>query len=125
MSIKSAPLVLCASAAAFMAANPAFAQDAEDDVVRLGAITVTAQRVEENLQDVPLSITTLGGEKLDNLKASGADVRFLSARAPSVIAESSFGRAFTFVALAIPISISIPRSRCRWCTIISLTKIPS
>ena len=45
-------------------------------------------------QDVPISITTVSGEKLDNIKAGGADIRFLSARAPSVIAESSFGRAF-------------------------------
>ena len=62
--------------------------------VRLNAVTVTAQRVEENIQDVPISITTISDEKLNNLKASGADVRFLSARVPSVIAESSFGRAF-------------------------------
>jgi iron complex outermembrane receptor protein len=61
---------------------------------RLPAVTVTAQKIEENLQDVPISITTVAGEKLDVLKSSGADVRFLSARVPSVIAESSFGRAF-------------------------------
>lgn len=61
---------------------------------RLAPVTVTATRVEENLQDVPVSISTLSGEKLDTLKASGADVRFLSARVPSVVAESSFGRAF-------------------------------
>ena len=71
------------------------AQTTEDeDVARLGTVTVTAQRVEEDLQEVPISITTLSDEKLDTLKASGADVRFLSARVPSVIAESSFGRAF-------------------------------
>ncbi len=78
---------------AFLA--PAHAQTAEgDSVARLGTVTVTAQRVEEDLQDVPISITTLSDEKLDTLKSSGADVRFLSARVPSVIAESSFGRAF-------------------------------
>ncbi len=65
-----------------------------DGEARLGTVTVTAQKVEEDLQDVPLSITTLADEKLDTLKASGADIRFLSARVPSVIAESSFGRAF-------------------------------
>jgi len=75
--------------------TPALAQTAEDDsVARLGTVTVTAQRVEEDLQDVPISITTLSDEKLDTLKSSGADVRFLSARVPSVVAESSFGRAF-------------------------------
>ena len=75
--------------------TPAFAQAAaEEATARLGTVTVTAQRVEENLQEVPISISTLSDEKLDTLKSSGADVRFLSARVPSVIAESSFGRAF-------------------------------
>ncbi|NBC21310.1 MAG: TonB-dependent receptor, partial [Alphaproteobacteria bacterium] len=41
-----------------------------------------------------ISLTALETATIDNLKASGADVRFLSARVPSVIAESSFGRAF-------------------------------
>lgn len=72
----------------------ALAEDATDQEARLSTITVTAQKVEENLQDVPISITTVSDEKLDVLKSSGADIRFLSARVPSVIAESSFGRAF-------------------------------
>ena len=72
---------------------PALAQDIDAEA-RLPSVTVTAQRVEENIQDVPISITTIADEKLDVLKSSGADVRFLSARVPSVIAESSFGRAF-------------------------------
>ncbi|MCI4645472.1 MAG: TonB-dependent receptor [Hyphomonadaceae bacterium] len=76
-------------------ALPANAQTPEADAEnRLGTVTVTAQKVEENIQDVPISITTVSDEKLTNLKASGADVRFLSARVPSVIAESSFGRTF-------------------------------
>ena len=75
-------------------AAPAFAQDDDDAARRLDPVVTTAQRVEQDAQDVPISITTVSDEKLDNLKASGADVRFLSARVPSVIAESSFGRAF-------------------------------
>ncbi|MEM7767141.1 MAG: TonB-dependent receptor, partial [Pseudomonadota bacterium] len=81
------------AAALAVTGGTAIAQEADDEA-RLGTITVTAQRVEENLQDVPISVSTLAGEKLDNLKAGGADIRFLSARVPSVIAESSFGRAF-------------------------------
>ena len=72
--------------------SPAFAQD--DTEARLSTVTVNAQRVEENLQDVPVSVTQIADEKLNVLKSGGADVRFLSARVPSVIAESSFGRAF-------------------------------
>ena len=78
---------------ALVAAPIAIAQG-EDAETRLGTVTVSAQRVEENLQDVPVSVTNLADEKLDVLKSGGADVRFLSARVPSVIAESSFGRAF-------------------------------
>lgn len=71
------------------------AQQAEDGTqVRLPSVLTTAQRVEENAQAVPISITTLADDKLETLKAGGADIRFLSARVPSVIAESSFGRAF-------------------------------
>ncbi|MEO0713418.1 MAG: TonB-dependent receptor [Pseudomonadota bacterium] len=93
MTIKSTLLLAGASSIALTFAAPATAQEADDEA-RLSTVTVTAQRVEENLQDVPISITAVGGEKLDNLKASGADVRFLSARVPSVVAESSFGRTF-------------------------------
>ncbi|HPF22060.1 MAG TPA: TonB-dependent receptor [Hyphomonas sp.] len=86
--------LLGTSALALAFASPALADEAPDLESRLTTVTVTAQKVEENLQDVPISITTVADEKLDVLKSSGADIRFLSARVPSVIAESSFGRAF-------------------------------
>ena len=90
LQISSASLIL-----AGLAATPALAQsDSETDARRLDPVVTTAQRVEQDAQDVPISITTVAGEKLDNIKAGGADIRFLSARVPSVIAESSFGRAF-------------------------------
>jgi len=57
-------------------------------------IVVTAQKREENVQEVPLAITTLGEEEIALLTAGGADVRFISARVPSLLVESSFGRAF-------------------------------
>jgi iron complex outermembrane recepter protein len=62
--------------------------------VAVGEIVVTARKVEENIQDVPISISTLQGEDLDILTTGGADVRALSGRVPSLIMESSFGRAF-------------------------------
>ncbi len=76
-------------------ATPAAAQDspaAEDG--GLSDIIVTAQRREENLQDVPISITAVSGDKLDAIGAGGQDVRALSARVPSLVVESSFGRTF-------------------------------
>ncbi|NBC19841.1 MAG: TonB-dependent receptor, partial [Alphaproteobacteria bacterium] len=78
---------------ALACAAPAAAQSQIEDEARLETVMVTAQKVEEDLQDVPVSLTALETATIDNLKASGADVRFLSARVPSVIAESSFGRA--------------------------------
>ncbi|MEM7328099.1 MAG: TonB-dependent receptor [Pseudomonadota bacterium] len=78
-----------------LATSPALAQATDEDGARrLDPVVTTAQRVEQDAQDVPISITTVAGEELNNLKAGGADIRFLSARVPSVIAESSFGRAF-------------------------------
>jgi len=96
MSHKSSlKLTTAAIIVAGLATAPSMAQDADNtDARRLDPVVTTAQRVEQDAQDVPISITTVSGEKLDNIKAGGADIRFLSARVPSVIAESSFGRAF-------------------------------
>lgn len=88
LSRSSFCLALLASTAA-----PAFAQDAPASD-GLSDIIVTAQRREENLQDVPISITAVSGEKLDAMAAAGADVRFLAGRVPSLMVESSFGRTF-------------------------------
>lgn len=91
----SLKLISTAAIITGLASAPALAQDADEaDARRLDPVVTTAQRVEQDAQDVPISITTVAGEKLANIKAGGADIRFLSARVPSVIAESSFGRAF-------------------------------
>lgn len=85
-------------AAAVMLALPsmALAQDADEQngARTLDTITVTAQRRVENIQDVPMAITTVDREKLDAITASGEDVRVLSGRLPALNIESSFGRAF-------------------------------
>jgi len=64
------------------------------DAVTLDALEVTAQRKVENIQDVPISISALSGEKLSVFASGAGDVRFLSGRVPSLNIESSFGRAF-------------------------------
>jgi iron complex outermembrane receptor protein len=61
---------------------------------RLETVVVTAERRSENIKNVPISISTLSGEKLDVLNSGGQDIRFLAARVPSLNIESSFGRAF-------------------------------
>ena len=82
--------------AAGLPISSVFAQDAKPatEVGKLDAITVTAERRAENIKDVPNSISTLSGEKLDVINSSGQDVRALSGRVPSLNIESSFGRAF-------------------------------
>ncbi|WP_394001480.1 TonB-dependent receptor [Luteimonas sp. WGS1318] len=77
----------------------AFAQSADpvaspQSAATLDAVQVTAQRRVENIQDVPVSITTLDAEKLGVLGSGGTDIRFLSGRVPSLNIESSYGRAF-------------------------------
>jgi iron complex outermembrane receptor protein len=61
---------------------------------KLEAVTVTAERRSENLQDVPSSVSTLGGDVLEAINTGGQDLRGLSGRVPSLQIESSFGRAF-------------------------------
>jgi iron complex outermembrane receptor protein len=67
---------------------------AEQGQKRLDVVIVTAQRRAENIRDVPMSITTLSGDRLDNLTAGGQDIRFLSGRSPSLSVESDYGRSF-------------------------------
>ncbi|RPE81860.1 TonB-dependent receptor [Vulcaniibacterium tengchongense] len=95
-ALAAAIALLLPTQAAF-AQDPAPAQDPAaptDTAATLDAVQVTAQRKVENIQDVPVSISTLSGETLDVLGSSGTDIRFLSGRVPSLNIESSFGRAF-------------------------------
>jgi iron complex outermembrane receptor protein len=57
-------------------------------------VIVTAQKRSENINDVPVSVTAISGDKLEAFRSSGGDVRVLSARVPSLVLESSFGRTF-------------------------------
>ena len=77
-------IVLLASTA-LCAAGPAFAQDAASQ--GNDTIVVTALKREQNLQDVPLAITAMGTEQLDELQVSQLQdvVKFL----PSVSIQTS------------------------------------
>ena len=70
------------------------ANEETEDVVQLEDIVVTARKREQRSFEVPLSVSTLQGEKFDTIRSSGMDVRFLSNRTPSLQIESSFGRIF-------------------------------
>ena len=99
---------LCAAAGAAIAASlsaaPVMAQDTdlqgtnlqgtETEERGVDTIVVTAQRREENLQDVPVSVSAINQDALTAINSSGADIRALSGRVPSLLVESSFGRTF-------------------------------
>jgi iron complex outermembrane receptor protein len=59
----------------------------------LEEIIVTAQKREESLQDVPISVATMQGESLNALFSGSEDILALSGRVPGLYAESSNGRA--------------------------------
>ena len=88
-------LAVCAGFGVLISTPGGFASaQSGDDATRLQPVIVTAQRVEQDRAEVPVTVSVLGPETLRTLAASGADIRALSARVPSVVAESSFGRAF-------------------------------
>ena len=57
-------------------------------------IIVTAQRIEENVQNIPVSVGIIDRQELAVINTGGADIRGLSGRVPSLNIESSFGRTF-------------------------------
>ena len=70
------------------------ADEQTEENIMMEEVVVTAQKREQRSFDVPLSVSTVRGEKFDTLRSSGMDVRFLSNRTPSLQMESSFGRVF-------------------------------
>jgi len=60
--------------------------------LELEEIIVTAQRRQENLQEVPISVTAMGGERLTALFEGGETILALATRMPGLYAESSNGR---------------------------------
>ncbi|MFD2580565.1 TonB-dependent receptor [Novosphingobium colocasiae] len=73
-SLPSPSLVALALSLSLAVVNPAFAQDTASETAStssesegIGDIVVTAQRREQNLQQVPISITAVSGDKLRDL----------------------------------------------------------
>ncbi|GAA3730142.1 iron complex outermembrane receptor protein [Sphingorhabdus rigui] len=94
-SIMASSVAIAVATTSLFIAPAAFAQDeAAQNSAALGEIVVTAQRREENLQDVPLSVTAVSGDQLGAITAGGVDIRGISGRVPSLLVESSFGRTF-------------------------------
>ncbi len=83
---------LAAAIAMALPLPAAIAQETPAATASLGEIIVTAQRRSENIQDVPLSVAALEGERLSAMFEGGGDIQVLAARVPSLYAESSNGR---------------------------------
>ncbi len=84
-------LSLFATSAALVLSQGATAQDEFEGI--LDEIVITAQKREESLQEVPISVATLQGDRLDVLFSGSEDILALSGRVPGLYAESSNGRA--------------------------------
>jgi iron complex outermembrane receptor protein len=88
---KLASIALCVATA--LQANHVLAQDTSEKDSVLEKITVTAQKRVQSIQDVPISIATLSGEKFESIFSGGEDIIALAVRVPGLYAESSNGRA--------------------------------
>jgi iron complex outermembrane receptor protein len=98
MKISKKSLLRLSISMAFASFIPFTTVSAQDEGARndlaLEEVIVTAQKTEQNLQDVPMSITAMSGDALDEIRSGGSDIRFISGRVPSLIVESDFGRVF-------------------------------
>jgi len=99
LAIPFAVLVMLAIGAPAIAQEEATeaqeAPSAEEGMrVVVEEIVVTAQKREEDVQDVPVAMSVLRATDLEVLTVGTPDVQILSGRVPSLVLESSFGRAF-------------------------------
>jgi len=62
----------CAAIALLAHGVPSLAQEVEGDMVDSTEIIVTAQKRSERLQDVPVAVTSIGGDQLANANINGA-----------------------------------------------------
>jgi iron complex outermembrane receptor protein len=106
MSHLTARRVLLLSATALLAlpalasaqsASPAQADQGADRAAADGGleeIVVTAERREENLQNVPVSVSAVQGDTLRQFQSGGEDILALAGRVPGLYAETTTGRIF-------------------------------
>ncbi|MET4898707.1 TonB-dependent receptor [Sphingomonadaceae bacterium jetA1] len=92
--LATAPITLLlpnaahAQAVANASTKPVAAEDTND----AGDVVVTAQRTKERLLDVPLSVSTLSGQRLDSRFSGGDTILALAGAVPGLYIETSGGR---------------------------------
>lgn len=65
-----------------------------EELLKLKPIKVTARKRTEAIQDIPASISVIDQQQIQTYASAAKDIRFLSARSPSLLIESSFDRLF-------------------------------
>lgn len=95
-SALSAALQAALFCAAFGLSPALLAQESDkalhEKEQELEIITVSAQKRSQSIQEVPISIATLSGEKFDAIFSSGDDITALASKVPGLYAETSNGR---------------------------------
>ncbi len=95
VSFRRHPLALACAGLALVGSFGAAAQDSAPTPTGLDTITVTAEHREQNLQEVPVSVGVVQGERMRDFTAGGDDTLLaLSGRVPSLYAETTTGRIF-------------------------------
>ena len=90
-TLKIATLAVAVNLA--LGGSHALAQETpNNEEAALERITVTAQKRTQSIQEVPISIATLNGERFESLFSGGDDILALAVRVPGLYAESSNGR---------------------------------
>ncbi|KAF0098343.1 MAG: TonB-dependent receptor [Hyphomonadaceae bacterium] len=96
---KNQSLMCVSIAAMFVAGYSPFAAQAQEVATpasngQIEVVLVTARKKSEASQDVPNSLSTVRGDQLTQITSGGSDISAISARVPSLVVESSFGRIF-------------------------------
>jgi iron complex outermembrane receptor protein len=77
------------------ASSTLLAQDGADDVQEAGIleeIIITAQKREQTMADVPISVSAITGDSINEYLGGAQDIRALAARVPGLNIETSNGR---------------------------------
>ena len=88
-ALSRATTIAVGALSVFLASPSLQAQGAEGV---LEEIIVTAQKREQNIQEVPISITNMSGDRLTARFTGGEDILALASAAPGLHVESSNGR---------------------------------